>query len=69
MSAMVTIIENAQKSGRKYLNEIESKQVLKEAGVSTTDTRLATSRDETIAPCSGNRLSGSAQDRFPGYRP
>ena len=46
---MLTIIENAQNSGRKYLNEIESKQLLKEAGVSTSDTRLATSRAEAIA--------------------
>jgi len=46
---MSTIIENAQKNGRKYLNEIESKQLLKEAGVPTTDTRLAKSRDEAIA--------------------
>ena len=49
MPAMLTIIENAQNSGRKYLNEIESKQLLKEAGVSTSDTRLATSRAEAIA--------------------
>ena len=49
MSAIATIIEKAQKSGRKYLNEIESKQLLKEAGVTTTDTRLAKSRDEAIA--------------------
>ena len=42
------IIQDAHKSGRKYLNEIESKQLLKEAGVPTTDTRLATSRDEAI---------------------
>jgi len=46
---MLTIIENARNSGRKYLNEIESKQLLKEAGVLTTDTRLATSRAEAVA--------------------
>ncbi len=46
---MLTIIENARNSGREYLNEIESKQLLKEAGVLTTDTRLATSRAEAIA--------------------
>ncbi len=45
----MTIIENARNSGRKYLNEIESKQLLKEAGVPTTDTRLATSRAEAVA--------------------
>ena len=49
MSATVGIIENARKSGRKYLNEIESKQLLKEAGVPTIDTRMARSRDEAIA--------------------
>jgi len=49
LSATATIIENAQKSGRKYLNEIESKQLLREAGVPTTDTRLAKSRDEAMA--------------------
>jgi len=49
LSTMATIIENAKKSGRRYLNEIESKQLLKEAGVPTTDTRLAKSRDEAIA--------------------
>ena len=46
---MLTIIENARNSGRKYLNEIESKQLLKEAGVQTTDTRLATSGAEAVA--------------------
>ena len=46
---MLTIIENARNSGRKYLNEIESKQLLKEAGVPTTDTRLATSGAEAVA--------------------
>ena len=49
MSAIGTIIENAQKSGRTYLNEVESKQLLKEAGVPVTDTRLAKSHDEAIA--------------------
>jgi len=45
---MSPIIKNAQTSGRKYLNEIESKQLLREAGVPTTDTRLAASRAEAI---------------------
>ncbi len=49
MPSVPTIIENARKSGRKYLNEIESKQLLKEAGVSTTDTRLATTREGAVA--------------------
>lgn len=46
---MLTIIENARNSERKYLNEIESKQLLKAAGVPTTDTRLARSRAEAVA--------------------
>lgn len=46
---MFNIIENAQNSGRKYLNEIESKQLLQQAGVPATETRLATSRAEAIA--------------------
>jgi acyl-CoA synthetase (NDP forming) len=50
---MATIIENAQKSGRKYLNEIESKQLLKEAGIRTTDTRLANSRNEAVVLANG----------------
>ena len=43
------IIGIAQRQGRKLLNEIESKQVLKAAGVPTTDTRLARSREEATA--------------------
>jgi acyl-CoA synthetase (NDP forming) len=48
LSAMASIIENARKNGRKHLNEIESKQLLKEAGVPTTDIVLAKSRDEAV---------------------
>lgn len=48
MSA-TAIIEQAQKSGRKFLNEVESKQLLKDAGIPVTDTRLAKSRIEAIA--------------------
>ena len=49
MPPAADIISNARQRGRKLLNEIESKQVLKAAGVPTTDTRLARSRDEAIA--------------------
>ena len=48
MSA-TAIIEQAQKSGRKFLNEVESKQLFKDAGIPVTDTRLAKSRDEAMA--------------------
>ena len=44
-----SIIENAQRSGRKILDEIESKRLLTENGVPTTDTRLAKSHEEAIS--------------------
>lgn len=43
------IIANAQKEGRTYLTEIESKQLLREAGINTTEIRVAKSREEVIA--------------------
>lgn len=49
MTLSAAIIENAQKSGRKYLNEIESKQLLKEADIPVTETRLARSKEEAVA--------------------
>lgn len=49
ISAIVRMIENAEKTGSKYLKEIESKELLRLAGMCTTDTRLAISRDEAIA--------------------
>jgi acetate---CoA ligase (ADP-forming) subunit beta len=43
------IMRRAKEEGRTLLNEVESKQLLREAGVPVTDTRLATSRDQAIA--------------------
>jgi acyl-CoA synthetase (NDP forming) len=43
------IISAARKEGRTYLTELESKQILKEAGIDTTETRLARSREEAIS--------------------
>ena len=43
------IIDNARSEGRTLLTEIESKELLKQAGISVSDTRLATSRDEAIS--------------------
>lgn len=43
-----TIIESARRSGRTLLSEVESKQVLEEAGISTTRARLAATRDEAV---------------------
>lgn len=44
-----SIITAARGEGRTLLNEVESKQLLEEAGISTTRARLATSRDEAVA--------------------
>jgi len=43
------IIDRVRGEARVLLTEIESKELLKEAGISVIDTRLATSRDEAIS--------------------
>ena len=43
------IVGAARKEGRVYLTEIESKQILKEAGIATTEIRLAKSKEEAIS--------------------
>jgi acyl-CoA synthetase (NDP forming) len=43
------IIRAARKEGRTHLTELESKQILKEAGIDTTEIRLAKSRAEAIS--------------------
>jgi len=43
------IIDKARSQGRTLLTEIESKQLLKQAGIDIIDTKLATSREEAIA--------------------
>ena len=43
------ILERAIEQKRVFLTEIESKKVLQEAGISTIETRLATSRKEAVA--------------------
>ena len=43
------IIDKARNEGRTVLTEIESKEVLKQAGISTVDTKLATSKEEAIS--------------------
>ena len=47
MSA-TTIIDRARTQGRKILTEVESKQLLEEAGIPTARARLATSRDAAV---------------------
>ena len=43
------IIEKVRSEGRTILTEIESKQLIKQAGITVSDTRLATSREEAIS--------------------
>ncbi len=43
------IIDKARGEGRSLLTEVEAKDLLKQAGVSVVDTRLATSREEAVA--------------------
>ncbi len=43
------VIERAKSEGRSLLTEIEAKELLKEAGLSVVDTRLATSKEEAIS--------------------
>jgi acyl-CoA synthetase (NDP forming) len=43
------IIAGVRKEGRTYLTELESKQILKEAGINTTEIRLAKTREEAVS--------------------
>ena len=43
------IIDTARREGRSFLTEIEAKELLKKAGISVVDTKLATSKEEAIA--------------------
>jgi len=43
------IIEKAKSEGRRLLTEIEAKELLKQAGVSVVETKLATSREKAIS--------------------
>jgi len=43
------IIERARKEKRSLLTEVEAKELLKDAGISAVDTRLATSKEEAVS--------------------
>ena len=43
------IIDRARSEGRTLLTEVEAKDLLKQAGISVVDTRLASSREEAIS--------------------
>ena len=49
MTTRPGIIDEARSEGRTVLTEIESKKLLKQAGIGVIDTRLAASRDEAIS--------------------
>jgi acyl-CoA synthetase (NDP forming) len=44
-----TVIAKARSEGRTVLSEVESKQLLKQAGIDVVETRLAVSREEAIS--------------------
>jgi acyl-CoA synthetase (NDP forming) len=43
------VIDRARKEGRSILTEIEAKELLKQAGISVVDTRLATTKEEALS--------------------
>jgi acetate---CoA ligase (ADP-forming) subunit beta len=43
------IMEEAKKQNRSLLSEMESKQILREAGINTTEIRLATTENEALS--------------------
>jgi acyl-CoA synthetase (NDP forming) len=43
------VIAKARDEGRTVLTEVESKQLLKQAGIDVVETKLATSRDEAVS--------------------
>jgi acyl-CoA synthetase (NDP forming) len=49
MTASQSIINQARAEGRVLLTEIESKELLKNVGIRVVDTRLATSKEESIS--------------------
>jgi acetate---CoA ligase (ADP-forming) subunit beta len=49
MTTSQGIIDQARAEGRVLLTEIESKELLKESGIRVVDTRLATSKEESIS--------------------
>jgi len=43
------IVDKAKSEGRSVLTEVEAKELLKQAGISVVDTKLATSREEALS--------------------
>ncbi len=51
MNQTLVLLKEINASGRKILTEIEAKQVIKEAGINITETRLAASIKDALAIC------------------
>ncbi len=49
MTTGLKIISTARREGRTLLSEIEAKELMKQAGLNTVETRLARSEDEAVA--------------------
>ena len=49
MATRQPIIDRTKSEGRNLLTEIEAKELLKKAGISVIDTRLATSKEEAVS--------------------
>jgi acyl-CoA synthetase (NDP forming) len=49
MTTVQEVTGRARSEGRSLLTEVEAKEVLKQAGISVVETRLATSRDEAVS--------------------
>jgi acyl-CoA synthetase (NDP forming) len=47
--SVASIVDKAKAGGRKILTEVESKDILEEAGIPTARARLATTADEAVA--------------------
>ena len=69
MATEQQIIDKARREGRSLLTEIEAKQLLKQAGVSVTDTTLAISKEQAKHLAWGLVLSGIAMSISGNSRP
>jgi len=49
LAIKLPIVDKARSEGRVVLTEVESKELLKSAGIDVVDTRLATSKEEAIS--------------------
>ena len=61
---MTDVIAPARAEQRTILSEVEAKQMLADAGINVTETRLATSIDEACLARRRTRLPGCAQGRL-----